>query len=153
MQIVFSVLLLVQFAVIAVHDLIDIPGWVSGSQVREVVGEKKFFWGTISTVVFPALGAAFVLYFWSRPKPAYVYTYWMVYCAITVASAIAMWWVPYFFGTDEKTRRMYTEMYRGTRQLLPARGDNPRPNIFHLVLHVLFSSTLVLALLLRFGRG
>jgi hypothetical protein len=153
MQLAFSVLLLVQFAVIALHDMVDIPGWVTGSQVRAVVGEKKFVLGTISTVIFPALAAAFVVYFWSRPKPAYVYTYWIWYCAITVGSAIAMWWIPYFFGTKEEMRRIYTEMYRGTLQLLPSRGDNPRPNVFHLILHVLFASTLVLAVMLRFGRG
>ena len=65
-----------QFAVIALHDLVDIPGWVSGSQVRAVVGEKKFVVGTISTLIFPALAAGFVVYFWSRPKPGFVYTYW-----------------------------------------------------------------------------
>lgn len=81
MQLAFSVLLLAQFVLIAMHDLIDIPGWVSGSQVRAVVGEKKFVLGTLSTVLFPAIAAAFVLFFWSRPKPVYVYRYWgMRFC-------------------------------------------------------------------------
>src|SRR5580698_456213 len=128
MQLALSVLLLLQFVVIALHDVIDIPGWVHGSQVRAVVGEKKFVLGTLSTVIFPALAAGFAVYFWSRPKPVYVYSYWMWYCGITVASAIAMWWIPYFFGASEETRRMYAEMYKDTRQVLPARGDNPRPN-------------------------
>jgi hypothetical protein len=77
----------------------------------------------------------------------------MWYCAITVISAIAMWWIPYFFGASEETRRMYSEMYKDTRHVLPARGDNPRPNMFHLYLHVLFAATLALALVLRFRHA
>jgi hypothetical protein len=153
MQWWLSVLLIVQFVVVASHDLIDIPGWVHGSQVKAVVGRNKFILGTLSTAIFPALAAGFAVYFWSRPKPALVYSYWMWYCAITVISAIAMWWIPYFFGTSERTTRMYSEMYRGTRHVLPARGDNPRPNLFHLFVHVLFAVTLVLALMLRFGHA
>jgi hypothetical protein len=37
--------------------------------------------------------------------------------------------------------------------VLPARGDNPRPNMFHLYLHVLFAATLALALVLRFRHA
>jgi uncharacterized membrane protein len=152
MQVLFSVLLMLQCVVIVAHDMVDIPGWVPGRQVREVVGQTKFLVGTAVNAIFPVLAVVFAIYFRSRPKPAFVYSYWAWYCGITVASAIAMWWIPYFFGAKEETRRMYTEMYRGTRQLLPARGDNPRPNVFHLMLHVLLASTLVLALLLRFGH-
>jgi hypothetical protein len=153
MQEALSVLLLVQFVAIAAHDLIDIPGWVHGSQVKAVVGRKKFILGTLSTVIFPALAAGFAVYFWSRPKPVFVYTYWAIYCGITVLSAIAMWWIPYFFGASEETRRMYMDMYKGTRQVLPARGDNPRPNVFHLSLHVLFAATLLLSVVLRFRHA
>ena len=153
MQWLLSVLLIVQFVVVASHDLIDIPGWVHGSQVKAVVGRNKFILGTLSTAIFPALAAGFAVYFWSRPKPAFVFSYWMWYCAITVISAIAMWWIPYFFGASEDTRRMYAEMYKDTRHVLPARGDNPRPNLFHLFLHVLFATMLLLALALRFRHS
>jgi hypothetical protein len=148
-----SVLLMVQFVVTAGHDLIDIPGWVHGSQITAVVGRTKFVLGTLSTAIFPAISAGFAFYFWSRPKPAYVLDYWVVYCAITVISAIAMWWIPYFFGTNQETTRMYAEMYRGTRQALPARGDHPRPNVFHLCLHVLYATTLTLAIVIHFRHA
>lgn len=76
----------------------------------------------------------------------------MIYCAVTVASAVAMWYVPYFFGTTEGRKRDYARMYAGTRQVLPARGDNPRPNLLHLWFHALFVINLVLALVLWFGK-
>jgi hypothetical protein len=153
MQALLSVLLILQFIVVASHDLIDIPGWVHGSQVRAIVGRNKLVLGTLSTAIFPAIAAAFAVYFWNRAKPAYVATYWVVYCAVTVISAVAMWYIPYIWGTSEQTRRMYTQMYEGTRQVLPARGDNPRPNVFHIVLHVLFITTLVLAIIFRFAHS
>ena len=153
MQLALSVLLVLQFVVVVTHDMIDFPGWVHGSRVRATVGRTKFLVGTAVTAMFPAVAAGFAVYFWSRPKPAFVYSYWMWYCAITVVSAIAMWWIPYFFGASAETSRMYSKLYADTQHVLPARGDNPRPNLFHLFLHALFAATLTLALLLRFGHG
>ena len=48
-------------------------------------------------------------------------------------------------GAPEKQKREYLEMYEGTRHILPARGDNPRPNVFHMGIHVLFLVNLCLA--------
>ena len=72
--------------------------------------------------------------------------YWIVYCAITLGSAILMWWIPYFMGAPEKTRQEYLKMYAGTRQILRPRSDNPRPNVLHICFHVLFAVTFCLAL-------
>jgi len=44
-------------------------------------------------------------------------------------------------------------MYAGTRNVLPARGDNPRPNVLHLYFHALFLINLALAIALRLGHG
>jgi hypothetical protein len=44
-------------------------------------------------------------------------------------------------------------MYAGTKHVLPARGDNPRPNLLHLYFHVLFVVTLGLAVVLRLRAG
>jgi hypothetical protein len=46
---------------------------------------------------------------------------------------------------------MYQTMYAGTRQVLPERGDNPRPNLLHLCFHALFLLTFVFAIVIRFG--
>jgi hypothetical protein len=64
-----------------------------------------------------------------------------------------MWYVPYLFGTSEQEKRTYSRMYAGTRQVLPARGDNPRPNLLHLCFHALFLVTLALAVLLAVRRA
>jgi hypothetical protein len=151
-QTLFTWLITVQFVVVAVHDLVDIPGWTHGSQVQALVGRRKMWLVTLVNAIFPGVAAAFAFYYWNRPKPGFVMDYWVIYCAVTVASAIAMWYVPYVFGTTEERKRDYARMYAGTRQVLSARGDNPRPNLLHLCFHALFAITLVLALLLRFGE-
>ena len=147
----FAILITLQAVLIVFHDLVDVPGWHHGRQVRAAVGQKKFWLGTVINAVFPGLAFFFAWRFWHGPVPGYATSYWWMYCAVTVGSAVAMWWVPYFFGASESTKRMYAAMYAGTKHLLPARGDNPRPNALHLGFHVLFVLNLALALWLRFA--
>lgn len=46
LQLLFTLLITVQFVVIVLHDLLDIPGWTNGTRVREVVGRKKLWLAT-----------------------------------------------------------------------------------------------------------
>jgi hypothetical protein len=149
-QNVLGCLLTLQFIVVVLHDWVDIPGWTRGTQVQLVIGRRKLWLATVINALFPGLAVAFAAYFWSRPKPGFVTNYWVLYCAVTVGSAVFMWYVPYFLGATEKTRRDYSRMYAGTRQVLPPRNDNPRPNLLHVCFHVLFIANLFLALVVRF---
>ena len=152
-QTLFTCLIVLQFVVVVVHDLVDIPGWTHGAQVAMIVGRRKLWLMTLINAIFPGLAVAFAIYFWSRPKPGYVMDYWIVYCAVTLASAIAMWYVPNIFGATPERKREYSAMYAGTRQILPPRGDNPRPNLLHLCFHALFIINFLLVLILRFRHG
>jgi hypothetical protein len=149
-QILFTCLITLQFVVVTSHDWVDIPGWTHGSQVQSIVGRRKLWLATLINAIFPGVAVAFAIYFWNKPKPGYVVDYWIIYCAATLASAIAMWYVPYLFGTTEERKREYSRMYAGTQQVLPPRGDNPRPNLLHLCFHALFAINFVLVLVLRF---
>jgi hypothetical protein len=119
------------------------------AMVQSIIGRRKVWFATLINSMLPGLAVAFAFYYWNKPKPNFVFNYWLIYCAITLASAIAMWYVPYFRGAPEKTRHDYLTMYAGTRQVLPARGDNPRPNLLHICFHVLFVVTFILAVILR----
>ena len=132
------------------HDWVDIPGWTHGTQVQSIVGRRKLRVMTLVNAIFPGLAVAFAIYFWNRPEPRFVADYWIIYCAVTLASAIAMWYVPYLLGATEERKRDYSRMYAGTRQVLPPRGDNPRPNLLHVCFHTLFVLNFFLALALRF---
>ncbi len=149
METVFSCLITLQFIVIVSHDLVDIPGWTHGSQVRSIIGSRKLWLATLVNAIFPGLAVTFAVYFWNQPKPKFVSEYWMIYCTITLASAVGMWYVPYLFGTSEEKKREYSAMYAGTRHVLPRRGDNPRPNLLHVCFHVLFVINFALAVAMR----
>jgi len=149
-QILFAILISLQFVVVVLHDWLEIPGWTHGRQVRSAIGPNKMLIGTLINGLLPGLAAAFTFYYWNKPKPAFVLDYWIIYCAMTVFGAVTSWWIPYFRGTDEKTKQLYLKMYAGTRQVLPPHGDNPRPNVLHLCFHALFLVTLVLGTMLWF---
>jgi hypothetical protein len=149
LTILFTLLICLQFLMNTFHDWVHIPGWTHGRQVASALGPVKMWLGTLFNLVLSGPAAGFAIYYWHRPKPSLVMDYWIAYCAFTVFGAIMGWWVLYFRGADEKTKDLYAKMYSGTLQVLPPRGDNPRPNLFHLYLHALFLITLGLAIALR----
>jgi hypothetical protein len=148
-QTLFTILIAIQFLAVALHDLLDIPGWTHGRQVRAALGPAKTILGTAINCIFPGIAVAFAIEYWQAPKPPHVLNYWLIYCAVTVLGAITAWWIPYFRGADEKTKALYGKMYAGTYQILPPRADNPRPNLLHLFFHAVFLATLILAIIMR----
>jgi hypothetical protein len=116
--------------------------------MQAVLGRQKLWTATLINSIFPGIAVAFALFFWNRPRPAYVDRYWLIYCAIALVSAIAMWYLPYFLGCSEARAGEYQRLYAGTRQILPARGNHPRPNLLHVIFHLVFVATLSLASLL-----
>jgi hypothetical protein len=152
MQPLFTCLIILQFLVIVLHDMVHIPGWTHGGQVKAVIGHKKFWIATLLNAIFPGIAVGLAIYFWNQPRPPRVVTYWVYYCAITLGSAITMWYIPYFFGCSRERKLEYARMYAGTRQVLPARGDNPCPNLLHVYFHILFVINMALVLMMRFGR-
>ena len=149
MQTAFAMLISLQFLIILLHDLVEIPGWSHSSQVQAVLGKQKLWAATLINSIFPGIAAAFAWYFWNRQRPAYVDRYWLIYCAVTLLSAVAMWYLPYFLGASDAKKNEYQRFYAGTHQILPARGNNPRPNLLHVIFHVVFAATLSLAFLIN----
>lgn len=146
----FTCLITLQFVIIASHDLIDIPGWVHGSQIQTFIGRRKVWLVTLANSIFPGLAAGFAIYFWNKPRPDFVPNYWLIYCSVALLSAVGMWYIPYLRGTNDNQKNQYLKMYAGTRHILPPRGDNPCPNLFHVGIHALFLINFCLAVLLRF---
>jgi hypothetical protein len=148
MLLLFKLLLAAQCLLTIVHDMFDIPGWTHRSQVLATVGARKFWAATAINSVFPLTAVIVVFSAWGSHS-FFARNYPFVYCSITVISAIAMWYIPYFFGASEETKRMYATMYKGTKQVFPLRKDHPRPNLLHVFLHVLFIATFSLSIVLR----
>jgi hypothetical protein len=149
MTALFSCLITLQFFVVVLHEWVNIPGWTHGAQLQSVIGRRKLLAATLINAIFPGTAAALALFYWNRPKAHLATDYWVIYCAVTLLSAIFRWYVPYFLGANKQVRKQYARMYAGTRQVLPPRAGNPRPNLLHLCFHVLF----LLNLLSRCGCG
>jgi hypothetical protein len=149
MQSTFTFVITLQFLAVVFHDWVDIPGWTTGRQVQAVVGRRRLLIATAINAMFPGLAVALALWFWNTPTPAGVVNYWIIYCTVTLGSAVVMWYVPYFFGASAQQSQDYDRMYAGTHHILPPRGDNPRPNVTHIGFHALFVVSLILAVALR----
>jgi hypothetical protein len=78
---------------------------------------------------FPPIGFVFRIPFLMGAGVGYYF--------ILLAIEIATWWIPYLFGASPKWREMHARMHSQTVMVLPRRGDNPRPNLEHLILMVL----------------
>ena len=97
MQALFTGLITLQFLIILLHDLVEIPGWPHPNQVRAVLGGHKLWLATLANPIFPGLAVGFAFNFWHRPAPVFVDRYWAIYCSVTVDAAIAMWYLPLLF--------------------------------------------------------
>jgi len=149
MAALFTLLIALQFVIILLHDLIDIPGLIHGSQIQRIVGRRKVWLATLANSIFPGIAVALAVLFWKKSAPHYASNYWIIYCSITLASAAAMWYLPYLRGASDKQKREYLRMYDGTVHILPERNGNPRPNLFHVGIHIVFVVNFCLAAMLR----
>jgi len=91
------------------------------------------------------------LIYGGQPKPLGVALYWAAYLGSVIVLMYTMWYKPYFFGATAEQRQEYALAYGRTHQILPSRGDNPRPNSFHVILHVLFALNACLAIGIGFN--
>src|ERR1700733_5931842 len=64
----FTCPIVLQFAVIVAHDLVDIPGWVHGSQVQAMMGKRKVWLATLANAALPGTAAAFAVWFSGHPR-------------------------------------------------------------------------------------
>ncbi|HEY6849624.1 MAG TPA: hypothetical protein VI320_25920 [Terracidiphilus sp.] len=51
----FTCRIVLEFAVIVSHDLVEIPGWVDGSQVQATIGKPKVWLATLLPARRPRL--------------------------------------------------------------------------------------------------
>jgi hypothetical protein len=61
----------------------------------------------------------------------------VIYYFILFAVECATWWAPYFLGPSQKWQEAYNRIHRQTITVIPRRGDNPAPNLEHMILMAL----------------
>jgi hypothetical protein len=96
--------------------------------------ERQLEAGTNFLFMFwPPIGFAFG---WAGVMRGGAFFYFILF-----ACELATWFVPYFFGASPKWQEIYSRVQGRTLMVLPKRGDNPNPNLEHLILMVLTLAT------------
>ena len=81
------------------------------------------------------------------PLPWWTLGWGILYDVAFLVLVWMAWYGPYLHGTTPQRTAEYRAEFARTIQVLPARGDHPRPNLAHVILHVLFLATVVLFVL------
>jgi len=72
--------------------------------------------------------------------------YGVVYYFVLFVEELRVWWVPYLFGASKAWQAAYDRLHSRTIKVLPARGQNPIPNLEHLILNGLTLATAITTL-------
>ena len=78
------------------------------------------------------------------PMPWWTVLWGAIYFVAFLVLVWLSWYQPYLRGTTPERTASYEAEFAGTIHVLPSRGDHPRPNLAHVVLHLLMLVCLVL---------
>lgn len=133
--IAFQIVLVLYHQVTTLVDLFPFNG-VRFNSLRE-----RFFEAGFNLVLMgvPPVGFIFRISLLMRFGVAYYF--------ILLAAEFATWWVPYFFGASPKWVEIYSRVQGRTITPIPRRGNNPAPNLEHLILMALTIVTAVVTLI------
>ncbi|MFF4129058.1 hypothetical protein ACFYYP_36565 [Microbispora rosea] len=114
------------------------------NNVREAKRSEKL---TEVTVNAPVLALPALLLVWASAAGLPVLAYaGAAVELLALLGGLALWWVPYLAGvtvpwatagTGETWAALHARTYAKTVIVLPRRGDRPRPNLEHMILHTL----------------
>ncbi|MEV4321881.1 hypothetical protein ACIBI0_34905 [Microbispora rosea] len=114
------------------------------NNVREAKRSEKL---TEVTVNAPVLALPALLLVWASAAGLPVLAYaGAAVELLALLSGLALWWLPYLAGvtvpwatagTGETWAALHARTYAKTVIVLPRRGDRPRPNLEHMILHTL----------------
>jgi len=124
-----QLLLLVYHQLTTLFDFYPFNG-IRFSQPKERYTEAVI---NFTLMVLPLLGYLFKISSLMRFGAAFYF--------ILFACEIATWFVPYFFGASPKWQEIYSRVQGRTIMLIPPRGQNPTPNLEHLILMALTMAT------------
>ena len=150
-EFIFADLLIVQLAYLLFHDLVDLFPYNDIERIKSFKPKGKLVISVIGNSMPAVVALFFVVRYIGEYKPWFVTAYLVFYFSTTLLLIFLNWYLPYFFGASEKETADYEFLYGRTRQRLPPRNGNPRPNVLHAVLHILFVINAVLMILVAFN--
>lgn len=126
-----AITLLAQITLLAYHQLTTWCDFFPFNGVRFTKIAERRAEATVNFILMalPPIGFGFHL------EP--LIKFGVVYYFILFAIECATWWLPYIFGPSQKWMDVYSRVHARTLRVLPSRGNNPAPNLEHLILMVL----------------
>ncbi len=123
--ITLQIILLLYHQVTTLCDFFPFNG-VRFSKRRETLLEARF---NLVMMSLPVVG--FIL------RVTLLMKFGVIYYFVLFALECATWWAPYFWGASPKWLEIYGRIHRQTITVVPRRGNNPAPNLEHLILMAL----------------
>ena len=148
---VFVITLVLQTLHLICQDWLDLFPFNDIARLRETISPSNRLLVIAGNSVPSLIALGLALFYLGRATPLGVGLYWIAYFGSVVVLMYTMWYRPYFFGASAEQRQEVAYAYGRTYQLLPPRGQNPRPNTFHIVLHGLFLINAVLGIAIGFN--
>ena len=136
-----TVVLLVLLIAVALHDWVTVPGFIEPRRSAALITQRVV--GSVSRTVALAVLLLLVILNDRMPGALSWMIYGVLYFALTVTLVWIAWYLPYL-RRPSSVRDDHRPEADPTVQVLPVRGDNPRPNLAHVLLHALGGLAIVL---------
>jgi hypothetical protein len=147
----FVVALALQTLHLICQDWLDLFPLNDIAQLKQTISPTSRLLMILGNSAPSIIALSLALLYLDQPIPLGVGVYWAAYFGSVLVLMYSLWYKPYIFGATAEQRREFVHAYGRTHHVLPPRGENPRPNTFHLILHALFLVNSVLAIGIGFN--
>ncbi|ANY69022.1 hypothetical protein BBD42_22950 [Paenibacillus sp. BIHB 4019] len=149
----FMILLIVQLTTFSYHQLTTRFDFYPFNGIRHYSAKERRNEALINGIVM----AVPVMLTFAR-TPLWIGIGGLIWTLVLVG-AILNWWLPYVSGVtvykmpnNETWQQVYDRIFSKTIILLPSIKNNPRPNLEHIILHVLILSSAITAWMYVLGQ-
>ena len=133
----------VQLGILLLHDWVQLGSWNDLSAVRRQHSQKALALGTMVSSLFPLIGLALSIAYWTISWPRWLYIYLLAAYGFLLVGELEAWWIPFLVWNQPKRASEYHAMYGNTYAFLPAR-NGIRINALHCVLHAATLATVLI---------
>jgi hypothetical protein len=138
---VVAFVIILQIALLLYHQVTTLFDFFPFNGVRFYSRKETFMEAGVNLVLMSLPVVGFIGHM------PFLMKYGVVYYFVLFSVECATWWAPYFLGPSPKGLECYNRIHRQTITWVPRRGDNPAPNLEHLILMALTLLTAVATLL------
>ncbi len=149
-QFVLTFLQALQLLFLLVHDWLPLGRLNDVAAFRRTSTPREILLALLVPSIPVATAFVLSLLYVRSLFPLWLRTWLCVTYGLLFLGELEAWWIPYALGTSSARVERYQSLFSSTHSFLPPRHGIV-PNTLHVILHVLTFTTVLLALLHRFG--